>query len=199
MLVSSVWANVFMNPLILFSAHPLLNSAGLLAVTEAVIILQPTHTATQKNQGAIVHATFNSFAVDAFIAGLVIIEVNKFAHSGTHFESPHSILGLVTYIVLFTQATIGVTLYFFPGLYGSADKAKSLYKWHRAGGYVNLALLLATAIAATQTDYNKTTLGINVWAIAISVALILLGVVPRIKKQKFGFGSRHREEGIHVD
>jgi hypothetical protein len=80
------------------------------------------------------------------------------------------------------------------------DKAKSLYKWHRASGYVTLALLLATAIAATQTDYNKTTLGINVWAISISAALILLGVVPRIKKEKFGFGSRQQADAsIHVE
>lgn len=145
------------------------------------------------------HAALNSFAIDAFIAALVIIEVNKFAHSGTHFESPHAILGLTTYIVLFIQATVGLTLYFFPGLYGSVDKAKSRYKWHRASGYVTLVLLLTTAIAATQTDYNKETLGINVWAIGISAALILIGVVPRIKKEKFGFGSRHADVSIHVD
>jgi len=199
LLVTSVWANVFLHPLILFSAHPLLNSAGLLAVTEAVLILQPTHTGAQKRQGAKVHAAFNSFAIDVFIAAFVIIEVNKFAHAGTHFESPHAILGLITYIILFVQATIGVTVYFFPTLYGGEGRAKSLYKWHRFGGYVSLALLLATAIAATQTDYNKETLGINVWAIIISAALILLGVVPRIKKQKFGFGLRHAEESTHID
>lgn len=141
----------------------------------------------------------NNFAVDTFIAALVIIEVNKFAHKGTHFESPHSILGLITYIVLFIQAAVGITVYFFPGLYGSVDKAKSLYKWHRASGYVTLGLLLATALAATQTDYNKTTLNINIWAMVISGFLILAGVLPRIKKEKFGFGSAHIDAAIHVD
>lgn len=199
LLVASVWANVFLQPLILFSAHPLLNSAGLLAVTEAILILQPTHTANQKRQGTLVHSVLNSFAVDAFIAALVVIEVNKFAHNGTHFVSPHAILGLITYLVLFIQATVGITVYFFPGLYGSVDKAKSLYKWHRASGYVTLVLLLATALAATQTDYNKTTLNISIWAIAISAFLVLAGVLPRIKKEKFGFGSAQTDAALHDD
>ena len=125
--------------------------------------------------------------------------MNKFAHHGTHFESPHAILGLITYFFLFGQAVIGLTVYQFPSLYGGVERAKLLYKWHRLSGYVNLALLLATAIAATQTDYNKTTLGINFWAITISVALILLGAVPRIKKQKFGFGLRPVDVTVHVD
>jgi hypothetical protein len=199
LLVASVWANVLLSDLILFSAHPLLNSAGLLAVTEAMLILQPTHTAKQKKQGTLVHAALNNFALDAFLAALVIIEVNKFGHKGAHFESPHSILGLITYIVVFIQAALGITLYFFPGLYGGVDKAKSLYKWHRASGYVTLCLMLATALAATQTDYNKTTLNINLWAIVISVVLILAGVLPRIKKEKLGFGSAHTDAANHID
>lgn len=87
------------------------------------------------------------------------------------------------------QALFGLTVYFTPGVYGSAGEALALYKWHRVAGYVTLGLLLATAIAATRTDYNVTVLGINVWAMVISAGLILLGVVPRIKKQKFGFGA----------
>ena len=39
----------------------------------------------------------------AAIAGLVIIEYNKFDHDGAHFESPHAIMGLVTYIILVVQ------------------------------------------------------------------------------------------------
>jgi hypothetical protein len=199
LLVASVWANIFLGPLILFSAHPLLNSAGLLGITESILVLQPTHTPTQKSRGTLVHAAVNGFAVDAFIAALVIIEVNKFAHAGTHFDSPHAILGLITYVLLLVQALVGFTLYFYPRVHGGVDAAKSRYKWHRASGYVILGFLLATTIAATQTTYNKTTLGINVWAIVVSAALILLGIVPRIKKQKFGFGSRQSDVSTHVE
>ncbi len=186
LLTASVWASIFLNPLILFSAHPLLNSAGILVLTQSILILQPTHTAPQKRQGTIAHALLNNFGIDFLLAGLIVIEVNKFSHSGTHFVSPHAILGLITYILLALQTAVGFTQYFTPQLYGSVETAKSIYKWHRISGYVVLALLLATVAAATQTDFNKTTLDIKLWAVLISAALVLIGVLPRIKKQKLG-------------
>jgi len=189
LLVASVWASVFLNDLILFSAHPLLNSAGLLFLTQGILILQPTHTATQKRQGTIAHFTLNNLAIDSLIAGLVVIEYNKIAHKGTHFVSAHAILGLITYISLLIQALVGFTAYFVPKLYGGVDQAKSLYKWHRISGYIILVLLLATVAAATQTDYNKDVLDIKLWAALISGGLVLVGVLPRIKKQKLGLGG----------
>ncbi|KAH8670357.1 eukaryotic cytochrome b561-domain-containing protein [Tricladium varicosporioides] len=187
LLTASVWANILLSDLMLFSAHPLLNSAGLLFLTQSILILQPTHTATQKRQGTIAHALINNFAADALVAGLVVIEVNKFAHNGIHFKSPHAILGLITYILLAIQAFVGATTYFTPRLYGSVDQAKSLYKYHRMSGYVVLTVMLATMCAATQTDFNKNVLDIKLWAILISSILVLVGVLPRIKKQKLGF------------
>jgi hypothetical protein len=181
---------VFTHPLILFSAHPLLNSAAILVLTQSILILQPTHTATQKRQGTIAHFTANNLALDLLIAGLVVIEYNKFSHGGVHFDSPHAILGLITYIVLAIQAFVGFTQYFVPQLYGSVSKAKSLYKWHRISGYIVLTLLLATATAATQTDYNKNVLHIKIWAVIMTALLVLIGVLPRIKKQKLGLGPK---------
>jgi len=186
LLTVSVWASVFLSDLILFSAHPLLNSAGLLLLTQGILILQPTHTFDQKRYGTAAHFIFNNLGIDALLAGLVVIEVNKFSHNGTHFESPHAILGLTTYIVLAIQAFVGFTQYYTPSLYGGVDNAKSLYKYHRISGYVVLILLLATVAAATQTDFNKTTLGIKLWAVLVTAVLVLLGVIPRIKKQKLG-------------
>ncbi|RDL41288.1 Uncharacterized protein BP5553_01267 [Venustampulla echinocandica] len=187
LLVASVWANVFLHRLILFSAHPLLNSAGLLAITQSILVLQPTHTAQQKRQGTITHFTINNLSIDALVAGLVIIEYNKISQGFSHFKSAHAILGLITYVLLAVQAFVGATAYFVPQLYGSVDKGKSLYKWHRATGYLILVMMLATMCAATQTDYNQTTLGIKLWAVLVSSILILIGVLPRIKKQKLDF------------
>ncbi len=193
--IASIWASIFIAPLSLFSAHPLLNSAGLLAIAEGIIILQPTHTADQKRKGTTAHFLFNNFGLDALIAGLVVIEVNKFAHNGIHFESPHAILGLITYILLAIQALVGFTQYYVPNLYGSVDKAKSIYKWHRISGYIILILLLATVAAATQTTYNKTTLDIKLWAILVAGVLVLIGILPRIKKQKLGLAPKPLASG----
>jgi len=186
LLTASVWASIFLSPLMLFSAHPLLNSAGLLILTQGILILQPTHTVDQKRYGTAAHFVLNNLGIYSLIAGLVVIEVNKFAHNGTHFVSPHAILGLITYILLAIQAFVGFTQYYTPRLYGSVDRAKSLYKYHRVSGYVILTSLLATVAAATQTDFNKTTLDIKLWAVIVTAVLVLVGVIPRIKKQKLG-------------
>jgi general stress protein CsbA len=164
-----------------------LHQAGILLITQAILILQPTHTATQKSQGTKVHGILNGTALGALLAGLVVIEYNKFAHHGIHFESPHAILGLITYSLFATQALVGIAQYFTPSVFGGVSGAKKVYKYHRAGGYLALIVSLATVAAATQTDYNQKVLHIKLWAVLVAAGLVLVGVLPRIKKQKLGF------------
>merc|ERR1712070_622217 len=168
MLAAIVWGSVFSHDLILFSVHPLLNSAAVLFFVQGILILQPTHTAAQKKQGTYTHAALNDVAVLAAVAGLVVIEYNKIDHGGTHFESPHAILGLVTYILIALQAIVGITQYFTPGLYGGVDNAKALYKYHRVGGYITLLLM-------------------QLWAVVVASVIIVVGVGARIKRSKFGW------------
>ena len=155
----------------------LLNSTGILLATKAILVLQPTHTPSQKNLGTLVHATLNSFAFDALIAGLIIIEVNKFGHGGTHIESPHANLGLITNILVFIQVTVGITQLYVTWKYGGVENAKRIYKWHRISGYIVLLMMLATVSAATQTDYNKDVLHIRLWTILLPAVLVLIGVL----------------------
>jgi hypothetical protein len=191
LLVALIWAGVFLHPpLSLFSAHPLLNSSAILLLTESILILQPTHTAPQKRQGTLIHFFTNMVAFDLLIAAFMIIEYNKFNHGAVHFVSVHGKLGLITYILLLIQSTVGLTQYFVPQLYGGVDNAKSIYKWHRLSGYVILVMMLATACAATQTETGMMTLDIKLWAVLVSSVLILIGVLPRIKKQKFGLAPK---------
>lgn len=149
--------------------------------------MQPTHTAQQKKNGTYAHAAFNNFALLTAVAGLVVIEYNKFAHNGTHFVSPHAILGLITYILIGLQAFIGVTQFFVPALYGGVDNAKALYKYHRVGGYVTLVVMLATIAAATKTTFNINVLEIQLWAVIVAALAVLVGIVPRIKLSKLGY------------
>jgi len=118
---------------------------------------------------------------------LIVIEYNKIAHAGSHFESPHAIMGLITYIFFAVQAVVGITQYYTPSLYGSVDNAKAVYKYHRMSGYVLLILSFATVAAATQTGFNKMSLHIRLWAMIVASVITLIGVLPRIKKGKLGF------------
>ncbi|KAF2735397.1 hypothetical protein EJ04DRAFT_491739 [Polyplosphaeria fusca] len=186
-LAAIVWGAIFSHKLIFFSAHPLLNSAGLLLVTQAALILQPTHTPSQKREGTLVHFAFNLVGVSALLVGLIVIEINKGpnpAHG--RFTSPHAIFGLIFYISIFLQALVGFTQYFTPGLYGGVDNAKKVWKYHRMSGYVVATIGLATVCAASWTTFNLDALHIQHWAVIVASVLVLVGLVPRIHLQKLG-------------
>ena len=57
----------------------------------------------------------------------------------------------------------------------------------RISGYVLLIYLLAVIAAATSTPFNETVLHIKLWAVIVAGLLVVVGVIPRIKKHKLGF------------
>ncbi|KAI1805705.1 eukaryotic cytochrome b561-domain-containing protein [Daldinia bambusicola] len=187
LLVASVWAAVFLNgPLILFSVHPLAQSLGLLVLIQSILVLQPTHTGAQKEVGQKIHAGLNFLGIVTFAVGVISIEVNKFVNNGAHFHSVHGYLGVIASFWILFQYLVGFTMFATPKLYGGEAKAKSIWKYHRSSGYVLLLFLAATVISATQTDYNIGVLGLKLWAMIVIAVLIILGVFPRIRKQKLG-------------
>jgi cytochrome b561 len=122
------------------------------------------------------------------IVGLIIIEMNKASHPETRFKNIHGIMGLVTFILIILQAVVGFVQFYIPAsVLGSVDKGKMLYKYHRVSGYLILLLSLATICAATQTGFNANVLHIQLWAVIVASVLVVAGVLPRVKKQKFGF------------
>ncbi|KXJ97110.1 eukaryotic cytochrome b561-domain-containing protein [Microdochium bolleyi] len=187
LLVASVWAAVFLHqPLILFSVHPLAQSFGLLALVQSILIVQPTVTAEQKKVGQKLHAGLNLVALASFIVGVVSIEYNKISSGGAHFKSTHAYIGIVASVWQILQYVVGFTMYGVPQLYGGEAKAKAIWKYHRMSGYGLLLLYMAAVASATQTDYNNNVLGLKLWAMIVIVLLIVVGIFPRIKKQKLG-------------
>ncbi|RAL06676.1 cytochrome b561 domain-containing protein [Aspergillus homomorphus CBS 101889] len=181
-----VWTGIFSHPLIFFSAHPLLNSAALLLQVQATLILQPTATAAQKRRGTIAHYTIQALSILGFLAAFLIIEINKGDHA--RFTSPHGVLGLITYIVIILQATVGVVQYFLPvTVLGSVNRGKSLYKYHRQSGYLLLVLELATVAAATRTAFNVNVLGIPLAGVLVGAVLVVAGAGARVRKHKLGY------------
>ncbi|PSR83253.1 hypothetical protein BD289DRAFT_483436 [Coniella lustricola] len=220
LLLILVWAAVLSHPPLipLFSPHPLLQSLGILLVIQAILILQPTHaeSPTSKATGARLHATLNALSFTVLLAGVAIIEANKFSQGpGSHFHSVHGYLGVITSIVLLLQYIVGLLMWVAPGWLGrhvlrfgsggsggseeeeeedAEQRGKALWKYHRASGYgVVLVLLLATVVTAPDTAFNVNVLGIPTWAVAVAVALVVVGVYPRLKASKLGL--RRAEQG----
>ena len=164
----------------------LLNSAGILILVQSILLLQPTSTQKQKVQGTYIHSGLNFVSLGLLIAGLVVIEMNKASHPETRFQSTHGKVGLVVYILLILQFLVGVAQFYFPNLFGSVDKAKSIYKYHRISGYLIVILAVITICLATQTGFNVNVLHMRLWAVIVASVLVVLGLVPRIKKRKLG-------------
>lgn len=122
----------------------------------------------------------------ALTAGLIIIELNKAGPGHEHFASAHARLGLIFYISVYLQALVGFTQYFTPSLYGGVENAKSIYKYHRAAGYLIATLGLATICAASWTTYSLNVAHLQHWAVIVASVLVLVGVLPRVKLSKFG-------------
>ena len=159
-------------------------------MTQAMLLLQPTHTPVQKRTGTAWHFCFNVGSLSALLAGLVIIEMNKFAHNGDHFQSLHAILGLMTYLLLLIQGVVGFTQYYTPMVYGSVDRAKSIWKYHRASGYLTIIMASLTIAAATQTGYNQNKLHIPLWFVLLALLSTLGGILFRVRLFKFGIGKK---------
>ena len=111
---------------------------------------------------------------------------NKAAHNGAHFTSVHGRLGLSVYILFILQALIGAVAFYTPGLLGGVQRAKATYKYHRISGYAVVVLSFAAVATATQTPFNVNVLHIRLWAVIVCAVILLMGVLPRIKKQKLG-------------
>ena len=53
-------------------------------------------------------------------------------------------------------------------------------------GYALLVLSFVTVAAATETYFGKQVLELKLWAVIVASVITLIGVLPRIKKQKLG-------------
>ncbi|KAK9488569.1 hypothetical protein V1527DRAFT_457003 [Lipomyces starkeyi] len=185
-----IFYHIMANDIIFFTGHPALNNFAIFALTQSIILVQPTSTVAEKQLGATVHGIFNVIAGMAFFGALSIIFVNKAAHQGIHFKSVHARLGLVTYILLFANVLLGITQYWTPYVYGSVSRAKSLYKYHRVIGYTSLAFSFLTAALSTTTDYNRSIFGMKFSVLFGLVIVTSIGLAVRIRAQKFQFKFR---------
>ncbi|KAJ6257130.1 hypothetical protein Dda_8015 [Drechslerella dactyloides] len=144
-------------------------------LVEAVLLLQPTNTAHQKRAGAIMHSLLIAVSILLFIGAFTMIVLHKIHIRHGHFDSPHSVLGLTTYIAVAIQTMVGVAQFYTPSIFGSTETAKSIYKYHRVAGYIIHILLFATLLAATRTDFALGPLHLKTWKVALAIFFIVIG------------------------
>ncbi|KAK9692551.1 hypothetical protein K7432_014274 [Basidiobolus ranarum] len=163
----------------LFSWHPILMSLCLVLISEAVLILQKT-TSQTKPTAAIGHR-YIMFGVGLLgVAGVSIIYINKAVNGKPHFTSWHGKLGLTAALLILGQILFGLTLHYFPNLFGNLGQARRLYKRHRLFGYFIFSLMWINSLLGTQADWMVSQFPKS-WIWYPVIILILLGLWSRVK------------------
>ena len=189
-LVVLVLIQVFRAHVGLFAGHPVSMIFGFVAVVQSILILQPTYLPYQKTAGARIHAAFHIASLLAFVSGVTVIEYHK-THNGLgHFKSPHAYIGVTTCAVLVAQYFVGVTMWLVPSLYGGEGKAREVWKYHRMSGYLLLALLVASLVSATKTEYVEKVIDIPTAAVAVVCGVCIVGMIPQFSPRKLLGGRR---------
>ncbi|CAG8503668.1 358_t:CDS:2 [Ambispora leptoticha] len=149
----------------LFMWHPISMSASVFLLTQGILYV----------------------ATILGIFGLTIAVYNKSLRNKRHIQSWHAIFGLSLLLLITTQLIFGLAIATFPRLvFGSTLRAKKLYKYHRAFGYIFLVLAWVTMFTGTQVGRTKREFDhLYVWVMTLVV--VLVGVVERVNRQKIGF------------
>jgi hypothetical protein len=180
---STVWYITWNVDYFFFVWHPTLMALTIFTVTNGILALQQTITKEEKSSGLNLHRAIQSISLLSAIGGFYVTFTFKNTIDKEHFTTPHGVFGLITFILLITQAVGGGTLVNFPGLFGGVNKAQAIYKYHRMSGYFLLFLIYLTAIGGTQNDWTKNQFD-HLWIWLSAIGLVSLGIIGRVKSNK---------------
>lgn len=82
------------------------------------------------------------------------------------------------------QTAVGVAMFYFPAqVWGSVEKGKAVWKYHRASGYFVWSLVLVSCVLGTQSNWS-----LRVWnnrlVWVIFGALVFIGMISRVQLSK---------------
>jgi len=185
----TLYSTIFSTDWSLFSWHPTLMGILVIAVSEGILILQPTTTKAEKESGLNYHRYIMSTGYLAAIGAFSVIYYNKSSHQSPHFASTHGKLGIATFSYLLVQLLFGVAMVFAPALFGGVNQAKALWKYHRISGYIVFVLVWVTAQFGAHTDWSVAkypfpTFTNGIWY--LSAGLVAVGVFSRLRVGKLG-------------
>ncbi|KAK2467064.1 hypothetical protein APHAL10511_001322 [Amanita phalloides] len=193
--VLSSWIIVMINdPLSFgwFAPHPLLQSAALVLFTYGIFTLQPTTQPRTKAAGLVRHQLATIITgVPVIVLGTLSIWYNKALNGKPHFVTWHGTFGLLCITWLVVQAFVGGGSVWFGGyVFGGGMRAKSVWKYHRASGYILFILMIFTAHlggAWSNWGIKHTNIPVRFLAFTIAPFGIVVSVLARVRLTKMKF------------
>jgi len=192
--VAAAWTVVLSNhpsSLGWFAPHPILQSTALAFFTYAIFTLQPTAQPTTKAAGLVRHQLANLTGVPLIMLGAFSIWYKKEKSEWPHFTTWHGTFGSLCLCWLVVQAFIGAGSVWFGGaLFGGGTKAKLVWKYHRASGYLLFTMLIFTAHlggAWSSWSVGSNSFALRLLGFTIAPLVILVSVYSRIRLSKMNF------------
>ena len=74
-------------------------------------------------------------------------------------------------------------MFYIPCVFGSVEKGKAIWKYHRASGYLVWTLVLVNCVLGTQSEWF---IGVwdNTWVWVVLALLAFIGVISRVSLSK---------------
>ncbi|KAI8799847.1 eukaryotic cytochrome b561-domain-containing protein [Cladochytrium replicatum] len=173
------------NPLALFSAHPVSMSISIILTSSSILTLQQATASSRKNR-SLFHSVLQLLNLVAALSGFTAIYRNKIRNGSDHFTTLHGRFGLATIIFIGTISLAGVIVQFFPSVFGwtvssspvsaidRVRRRKALATVHRFFGYLLFLLLIITASLASASHWAEVTIPENgLYLIRVSLGLVL--------------------------
>ncbi|PCH38684.1 hypothetical protein WOLCODRAFT_136393 [Wolfiporia cocos MD-104 SS10] len=175
-----------------FFWHPVLQSLALASFTYGILTLQPTSQASTKLAGLTRHQRAVLYTgLPAILFGTLAIWVNKTLYQAPHATSWHGLFGYISVTWVVVQVLIGGGSVWFDGrLFGGNPKAKIVWKYHRASGYLCFPMLLLTAyLGGAWSDWatNNTANWVRFVAYTVALAVTFVAVLARVRLSKMKF------------
>jgi cytochrome b-561 domain-containing protein 2 len=191
------WLIVFLNKpgnLGLFAAHPPLQTLAITCFALGIMTLQPTSQPRTKASGLTRHQVIIlGLGVPAILTGTIMVFFNKVIKEANHFTTWHGTFGGIALVWMVFQILLGgLSVWFRGAALGGGAKAKRVWRYHRASGYLLFPMFLLTAaVGGNYSDYvvklARITVGVRVLVYTIAPIAILLGLWSRIRLSKMNF------------
>ncbi|KLO10420.1 hypothetical protein SCHPADRAFT_856637 [Schizopora paradoxa] len=175
-----------------FAFHPPLQVLAIGLFSYGILTLQPTNQPKTKAAGLTRHQLYMFLiGTPSILAGTWVVYHNKNINGRAHFASWHGFFGILTILWLVGQIFVGAGSVWFGGaLFGGGMQAKSLWKYHRASGYLLYpSFLFVLHLGGAWSSFSTGNSSHFMRFVAYSMAPIitLIGVYSRARLSKMKF------------
>jgi len=176
----------------MFAFHPTLQSLAIGLFAVGILTLQPTNQPKTKAAGLKRHQIIMlGLGLPTIFVGTLLIFWNKIIHEHGHFTTWHATFGGIAFVWMIVQILLGgLSVWFGGAAFGGGMKAKKVWRYHRASGYLLFPMFLLTAVVGgnySNWSAGHASVGVRILIFTLAPIALLAGLWSRIRLSKMNF------------